>query len=75
MAITIDQSLDDFASNPEIKDRQVGLVSGPRKNVVAALAGELSLHLDEPLKGSALITFWGVDYQLNICYNDDRLMP
>lgn len=50
MATTINQSFKEFASNLEIKDRQVGLVAERRKNVVDALAQKLTLHPGEPSK-------------------------
>ncbi len=50
MATTITQSFKEFASNLEIKDRQVGLVAERRKNVVDALDLKLTLHPNEPSK-------------------------
>lgn len=47
MATTIKQSFREFSSNLEITDRQTELVSERRKNVVAALRRELSLHPEE----------------------------
>ncbi|MFQ5850971.1 MAG: CBASS oligonucleotide cyclase [Candidatus Binatia bacterium] len=48
MATTIKQSFNEFSSNLEITDRQTGLVSERRKNVVDALSKELTLHSNNP---------------------------
>ncbi len=50
MATTVEQAFREFASNLEIKDRQVSLVSARRGNVVSALQSELSLHSNIPPK-------------------------
>lgn len=47
MATTIKQAFSEYQSNLEITDRQVGLVSARRKNVVLAIQKKLSLHPDE----------------------------
>jgi hypothetical protein len=50
MATTVEQAFRQFSSNLEIRDRQIGLVSDRRRNVVSALRRELSLLQDEPSK-------------------------
>lgn len=50
MATTVGQAFRQFSTNVEIGNRQIGLVSARRKNVVAALRSQLSLLQDEPSK-------------------------
>lgn len=50
MAKTITQSFSEYKTNLEITDKQTALVSERRKNVVAAIRKELSLHSDEESK-------------------------
>src|SRR5258708_844722 len=48
MATTITKSFSDFAENFKISNRQENLVATRRKNVVAALASQLSLYSKSP---------------------------
>jgi hypothetical protein len=50
MATTIKESFRQFSSNLNITDKQVGVVSNCRKNVVGKIGKELSLHPDQPSK-------------------------
>ena len=50
MALTIKESFKQFASNLNITDKQVTLVSSRRKNAVDALEEKLTLHSEQPSK-------------------------
>lgn len=50
MAVTVKESFNQFATNLNITDRQVTLVSTRRKNVVDTLEEKLSLHSEQPSK-------------------------